>query len=474
MFYRSDSAIYNPVTGLGTARDKTTYTTIGPGWYLAPAEIEELYEHHWLCQRVVDVIVNESTREWIYYNIGGEKGSPELITAFTKYQDSLVDEADDYIGLREIFSEAMRMARLLGGAIIYIDIDDNRDRYLPVNEKTIRKINFLQVYDRYQVTPVHRHDLLKDKEKLPFCDYSKPTHYELNTIEHYSATDKSRLIHSSRVLRFDSPNKPAYRSRQRNQGWGRSVLQSFFGALKHYEPAIEGLSKVLSECSIVKHSVGGLWDKIVGGERASIAKRMEELDIMNSNYRRLVIDKDMEEVEILNASIQQFASAIEPLEIFLTGAADLPRTLLFGQSPSGQLGESGGSEQRDIGRKIKAYQAAHIRKPLTKLHELLWLAKNSPTNGKIPKDFSWDFNDPYPMTEDEILNLQTKYSQIDATYSQIGAVTADEITRSRFGGSSFGKSIVIDWDARNKQSGDTPVELNLGENSDKPTEEPTV
>ena len=475
VFYKTDSLFYNPITGSGTPRDKTTYTGIGCTPYLSVPEIEELYEHSWLCQRVVNVIVDESTREWISYDIGGKDGSPDLINEFIKYQDSLVDEADDLIGLPEIFAEAMRMARLLGGAIIYVDIDDNRPAHQPVNEKNIKKINFLQVYDRYQIAPAHRFDIVKPELGKPlFSDCSKPTHYELLGIEALSKIqEKDKFIHSSRILRFDSPVKLSYRSRQRNQGWGRSVLQSFVGALKHYEPAIEGLSKVLSECSVVKHSVAGLWDKITGGEGESIAKRMESLDMMNSIYRRLVIDKDNENVEILSASIQQFTAAIEPLEIFLTGAADLPRTLLFGQSPSGQLGESGGSEQRDIGRKIKAYQNGHITKPLDKIHKLMWLAKNSPTKGKIPDNFSWNFNDPYPMTEEEAVNLQTKYSQIDTAYSAIGAVTADEIAQSRFGGASFGKAMVINWDKRRQLANQVKAEpiINIGEENPAIVEE---
>jgi phage-related protein (TIGR01555 family) len=453
MEHRNDSILYNTVTGQGTERDKTIYTGVGIGWYLTAQEIEELYEHDWLCQQVVNVIVDESTREWISYDIGSEDGSAELIDAFIKYQDNLVDEADDYVGLSDIFSEAMKMARLLGGAIIYMDIDDNRERYLPVNEKNIKKINFLQVYDRYQVSPAVRCDLpeaVSSYSKTLFHDLSKPTHYELTNINGVYGLEKDRLIHASRCLRFDSSVRPSYRSRQRNQGWGRSVLQGFFNALKHYETAISGLSKVLAECSIIKHSVAGLWEKLTGGEGPAIAKRMEELDMMNSIYRRLVVDKDFEDVQIINASIQEFASAIEPLEIYLTGAAGLPRTLLFGQSPSGQLGESGGSEQRDIGRKIKAYQARHMDKPLRKLFDLLWLAKDSPTKGKIPGSFNWRFNDPYPMTEDELLNLQTKYSQIDATYSNIGVLMSDEIAKSRFAGSAFGKSIVLDWEKREK------------------------
>lgn len=454
---RVDSALFNPATGMGTGRDKTIYTTIGAGVYLSPLEIEELYEHHWLCQRVVDVIVDEATREWIAYDVGGRDGDPKLIDEFIKYQDTLVDEIDDYVGIRDIFTNAMKIARLLGGAVIYVDVDDNKSPHQPVNKKSIRKINFLQVFTRYQVAPVHRFDLLESSRNKPnFLDLSKPTHYELmGSVSDASVKDK--LIHTSRILRFDSGIGISYNARQRNQGWGRSVLQSFFGALKHYEPAIEGLSKVLSECSVVKHSVGGLWDKITSGERESIVKRMEELDLMNSNYRRLVIDKDNEDVQILSASIQQFADAIGPLEVFLTGAAGLPRTLLFGQSPSGQLGESGGSEQRDIGRKIKAYQSTHIRKPLSKLFDLLWLAKDSPTKGKMPDSFSWKFNDPYPMTEKEELELQTMYSKIDESYAKIGATTPDEIAKSRFGGSSFGKAIVIDWDERNKQQAG-PVE----------------
>ncbi len=76
------------------------------------------------------------------------------------------------------------------------------------------------------------------------------------------------------------------------------------------------------------------------------------------------------------------------------------------------------------------------------------------------------------MTEQESINLQTSYSQIDAVYSSIGAVSADEIAQSRFGGSSFGKSIIIDWEKRKQleeQNNAEPV-FNLG----KPDEPETL
>ena len=457
LFSRQDSFLpglfANAYTGQGTARDRSQFTELKASRKLAPGEIDHLYEYHWMVQNLVDVLPDECTREWIEYQITGEDNAPDLIGQFIEYQDRLVDDVGDEISTADIFNEAMREERLTGGSAIYIDIDDGREPWEEVDEKNIKTINFLRVFDRWAVTP-ERHASLEKNEKFLmqdnfYWDMSRPTHYRLSLSQNIGRKNTG-LIHRSRVLRFGGATRLSYRSRQRNQGWGNSVLETFCQPLARYDMAISLVASLLPEIIKKTWKIKDLFKMIIAGEEEKLRKRIAEAAMMESSLKYRVIDKDTEDIQESSLNFEGIFGAVEKAIDECVAASNLPRTYLLGVSPAGKLGDSGGSEQTDMNKTVRQYQDRHIKKQLNRFHRLCWLAKDSPNKGNMPNGFGWNFVDTHPMTEKEKADIFSIYGGTLNGYIQSQVLLPEEVANSVFGGTTPQYNINLDIDKRKK------------------------
>lgn len=461
------SILANFASGMNTKHDIATYNCLQKPYILRPHELETLYDGSWLCQKVINKIIHESCRAWLNYQVGGAEGNSQLIAQFLKYQDDLVDEKDDGVTLKEVIKEALFNERLYGGAVIVINVDDDKKLWEPLDFNKIKAIKWMQVLNRHQVQPICL---------TQHGDKSKPDYYQLTGIEDlyypesqsgFISDEREGLIHKSRVIRFDGSIKLPHNLKQQNQGWGRSVLQPFFIPFQGVETGVNGMLSILHKLDRTIMKVKGLWEIIRSKNEELLRRRMAENELFASMYKRELLDSDGEEISNYT---QSASGLIELMKLFLdmaSAAADLPHTFLLGESPGGSLGGTGESEQKDLNRLIGDYQTDQIDKPLRKLHKILWSAKNSPTKGKIPDDFSYSWLEPYPMTQLEKAQLEQTYASIDATNINSSVYTGDEAAMSRYGSSRYGYNITIDWEARKKQkeadANYVPEEVNYNE-----------
>ena len=469
LFSRQDSFLpglfANVYTGQGTTRDRSLYNEIQARRKLAPGEIDHLYEYHWMVQNLIDVLPDECTREWIEYQIAGEDKAPELIGKFIEYQDRLVDDVGDEISTADVFNEALREERLTGGAAIYIDIDDGREAWEEVDEKNIKTINFLRVFDRWAVTPERDTTLEKNENFLMqddlAWDMSRPTHYRLS-LGRNIGHKRTGLIHRSRVLRFGGATRLSYRSRQRNQGWGNSVIETFAQPLARYDMAISLAASLLPEIIKKTWKIKDLFSMIIAGQEEALRKRITEFAMMESSFKYRVIDKDKEEITESSLNFEGIFGAVEKAIEECVAASNLPRTYLLGVSPAGKLGDSGGSEQTDMNKTVRQYQNRHIKRQLNRFHSLCWLAKDSPTKGDMPDGFQWNFIDTHPMTELEKANLFSIYGGALNGYISSQVLLPEEVANSVFGGTTPQYNVNLDTDKRKRledEQNAPPVEM---------------
>jgi phage-related protein (TIGR01555 family) len=321
------------------------------------------------------------------------------------------------------------------------------------------------VFDRWAVTPERHASLEKNKKFLMqddlYWDMSRPTHYRLNLTQNIGRKN-SGLIHRSRVLRFSGATRLSYRSRQRNQGWGNSVLETFVQPLARYDMAVSLVASLLPEIIKKTWKIKNLFNMIIAGQEEPIRKRIAEAALMESSFKYRVIDKDTEEITESSLNFEGIFGAVEKAIDECVAASNLPRTYLLGVSPAGKLGVSGGSEQTDMNKTVRQYQDRHIKKQLSRFHWLCWLAKDSPTKGNMPNGFRWNFVDTHPMTEKEKAELFSIYGGTLNGYISSQVLLPEEVANSVFGGTTPQYNVNLDVDKRKKleeEQNAPPVEL---------------
>jgi uncharacterized protein len=416
--------LVNALTGMNTARDKSRYTTTTPLVFLGQEELENLYGM-WIPQRIVDIVAEQATRKGFKVLFGGEGAKAEVVAG--------IEQVIEDLYILENLGLACKNARLFGGAVILLYIDDGRSADQPVDRRNIRSIEGMEVLDRWQIAPVINEDAL--------YDYSKATHYQIISGD-LIRQPQLTYIHKDRILRFDGKWLP-YRIRQRNYGWGMSALQPVYDSFRFYSTGISSAATLLTEFDIFVHKLRGLSSMLAAGKEKDVRDRLVLNDMSKSVYRGYAIDAEKEELEFISRNFGGIGEILEKLRIDIIGASQIPHTILFGESPGG-LGSTGRSEERDFAKMLGDYQSAHFKRPMQQLVEMIMLSKDGPTNGKVPDSWRVDFNDLFELNEREKADVRARVAAVDGRYIQLGVLHPQEVADARYGGSEWSMELTLD------------------------------
>ena len=416
--------LVNALTGMNTARDKSRYTTTTPLVFLGQEELENLYGE-WIPQRVVDIVAEQATRKGFKVLFGGEGAKAEVVAG--------IEQVIEDLYILENLGLACKNARLFGGAVILLYIDDGRSADQPVDRRNIRSIEGMEVLDRWQIAPVINEDAL--------YDYSKATHYQIISGD-LIRQPQLTIIHKDRILRFDGKWLP-YRVRQKNYGWGMSALQPIYDSFRFYSTGISSAATLLTEFDIFVHKLRGLSSMLAAGKEKDVRDRLVLNDMSKSVYRGYAIDAEKEELEFISRNFGGIGEILEKLRIDIIGASQIPHTILFGESPGG-LGSTGRSEERDFAKMLGDYQSAHFKRPMQQLVEMIMLSKDGPTNGKVPNSWRVVFNDLFELNEREKADVRARVAAVDGRYIQLGVLHPQEVADARYGGSEWSMELTLD------------------------------
>lgn len=433
----------NVFTGHGVnGRDKTRGTQVSV-LALSWMDCEALYRGDDMAAKIAEEPAREATRRWFDVQISDDKETEEALEREMR-------------ALRAPgrFREAMSKARAYGGAGIVVGIDDGvGDPALPVNEKNIRGIRFLTVFDSFELSPRSWYgDAFSP-------NYGKPETYWVQA-QGYGAIGVPQagttIVHESRVLRFEGI-KVSRRQDGRNRGWGDSCFVRILEVLSNFGLAWSGAGQLLADFSQAVLQIRGLTELISSGREDVIRKRLEAIEMGRSTVRAAVLDAGSGEPGDAGETFERKATPMsgypEMLDRFMTrlaAAADMPVSRLFGIAPSGlnandKTGETWWTER------VEGLQEEILREPAERLTRLMMLAKEGAAGGKEPKAWSVAFR---PLRQlDPLAEAQRRLAiaQADALYAN-GILTPEEIAVSRFGGDAYSPETTLDLEARQKMA----------------------
>jgi hypothetical protein len=111
----------------------------------------------------------------------------------------------------------------------------------------------------------------------------------------------------------------------------------------------------------------------------------------------------------------------------ICGAAEIPHTVLYGQSPAG-LRSTGQFDTRQYYDSISTKQENDLRPQLDYLDQVLVRS----AIGSMPDNFSFDFNSLWQIDEDAESQVELRNAQRDHIYMTDGALEPEMITRQLF------------------------------------------
>lgn len=329
-------AIVNSVSGMGTARDKTTYNQYVEENLLDPTEIETLYAFSDLAQTICDKPVEDALREG--FSIKRANSTPEKDRELTRrilLKWKLLQKGENR------FMRGAIWGRAFGGGGIILGVRGAGALETELDDHDVTGVEFIKDFDRQQMMA-----------NGWYADGRVKTYLYTPVIQG-TATDGAAAqpvtIHESRVMLFPGA-RTTHNRRRENQGWDLSILQRVVGVLTSFDAMWRSTDAMFADASQAVFHLQGLIQSL--GEdtgKNDVSVRLSLMDLWRSVQKAVVLDAGdengdgREDFDVIERSALGSIDGVQNnYFVRLAAAARMPLTVLLGMAPAGMdaTGES--------------------------------------------------------------------------------------------------------------------------------------
>jgi phage-related protein (TIGR01555 family) len=414
----------NLFTGLGTKADKTKSTMAMPTGFLTDAEKEIIYADDGLGARIVDLLPEDMMKQGWHYVFDNEK---EGIDDFSKVYSRIFKD----IKANHKIAQALKWARLYGGALVLLGVYDGQTLDQPLNLNKIKQFENLRIIPRNNVM----YGSLEWQMNPALPHYGQVEYY---TVMFYTGRQyKMERVHYSRVIEvkgIEIPSSEASLIPMEYRYWGLSVFQRIQDRLKELGSSFSSLANLLNELTIGKYKYKDLATIMSSDDGEKLVQnRLQAMDMMKSVFHSILLDTE-ETFEHDTLSFGGVSDVIHQFMMMTSAATGYPMTKLFGISPGG-LNSTGDADMYQYYVMVKARQESDLMPILDSLIKIIseWQ--------KIPEP-EIVFNPLEQMTEKEQAELEekkanTEYRKMETYqgYIDMGIMSPEIVEELEFGDS---------------------------------------
>jgi phage-related protein (TIGR01555 family) len=438
----------NVLTGLGNAaRDKR----MGAQVQAERIDYEtclEFYRSNDLAARLVDIIPDEMTREGWDVKIEGDTDAQEAVEAWTEEN-----------GIVEIVNEGLRMAEWAGGGGTILGIDDGQDPAKPLNVDRVDSLSWFNNLTSRELPALRYYvDPMAPKLGLPAIYRVQPQVVgavdpdEVDGVSAKNAAIRSNVkaglwppVHESRILIWQG-TVATKRQLREGQGWGDSAFNRISRVLRDFDMSWDAAAILVSDFSQAVLKIKGLTEALAGDQDQAVVARATLIDLCRSVARMILLDSE-EDFERKATPLTGLPELLEKFMLRLAASRGVPVSMLMGQAPAG-LNATGDSDIRWFYDSIAARQRRKLLPNLKRLYTLAFMAKDGPTGGVVPENWSIKFRRLWQLDDLQESTRRLNNAQADAAMVNAGILQPEEVAESRFGGDAYGEEIDLDQELR--------------------------
>lgn len=383
-YAQTDSGLYvadglqNVVSGLGTGNDKRSFNRFRYGANMFDfAQLEAAFQESWIARQVVTVPVDDAIREW---------------RSWKHEEAAAVEDEEKRLEVPSCYKSARYWARLYGGAAILMITDQDLDKPLDLDRIREGSLRRLVVLDRWEVQPQR-------------VNYTDPTAEDYLRPETYTVYGGTQEIHSSHVVRVDGEDLPR-RLRSLNQTWGDSTLRKILDDLQDVHATQAAVAALVQESNVDVITKEGLSEELASGQEDEILKRYALGNRMKSTVNQLLLDGN-ESFERKEVTFSGLGDILDKNMIWVSGAADVPMTRLFGRSAAG-MDASGEGDLNNYYDSVASMQRSQFTPDLEKLDQVMIRSA-----GVDPEEADYVWNPLYQESGTELAQQDLARAQAD-------------------------------------------------------------
>ena len=409
--YRADGYV-NMMNKYGTSKD----TTEGYRFRAEPVVPDELltmyYEGNGLFAKIIDTPAEEAIKH----------GFTLESTKDQKIED-FYTEALDELDWEEMAMTAIRWARLFGGSIAVMMINDGRGIDEPQDWRNIRSIDDIRVYDRSVIQPDYQ-SMFSYDPRDPFRTRGS----RLGMPEFYHVTSRTGTftVHDSRCLVFQNGILPENTTNSIYQLWGIPEYVRINRAIRDAEVAHGSATKLLDRSVQAVYKMKDLAAELATEEGEDrVLRRLQTIDMARGLLNSITIDSEGEDYDFRQFQFSGVSDVIDSTCNFLSALTSIPQTILFGRSPAG-MNATGDADLENWYNYLERIQKRMVKKNLRYLLSVIFQAGvRTGEVDEVPK-IKVEFNPLWSLSDTEQADLDQKRAQTQFTRAQTAQLYIDK------------------------------------------------
>lgn len=385
-------------------------------------ELENMYAGDAMAAKYVDLPVDEAMQKGYKW------------TGITTDQEKLLTSKLKALNFDHTINACAKKARLYGGAALLKGYNDDLMLELPAipGQNPILSLVTFQRFELWSTWEDVNKNILSPKFGTPRLY----TFIGRNAAVAYVSNIK---IDATRLIRFEGAWLPD-KLRQSNGYWNDSILSKSYDAIRNYAEAHESVNAALKDLSVAVMKIKDLADKIAANEDGDIIKRLEIVNMTKSMVRAVVLDADGEEFDYKVRNVTGADKLVDKAKERLSAETGIPQTVFFGESPTGGgLGSGGEHSETNWYQWLEAYQKGTLTPPMMEIAKEVCVELNIPS-----ENLGIEWTPLWSLSEKEEAEMRKTQAETDQIYETMGAVDAQEIRDSRFGGDKYSTDTKID------------------------------
>ena len=445
---------YNMLNKYGTRQDNQTAYDYLSDPFVDDMTLVKMYEGNGLFSTVIDRPAEEATKHGYDIDFGKEEIS-----------DYIYERMDD-IGFEEQFTTAIKWARLYGGAIGVLIVNDGKGLEEPLDVNSVTSIEEIRVFERSLVQPDYQTMYSPANGIRPNTVYREPEFFDVFSIY---GTFK---VHRSRCLVFRNGRLPEQATNENYRYWGIPEYIRVREAIRECVTSHRYGVQLLEKSSQAVYSMKNLANYLStdAGEN-QIIKRLQIIDMARSMMNTIAIDADGEMYDFKTMTMAGAKDLIDTTCNMLSAVTHIPQTILFGRSPAGE-NATGESDMENYYNMVENIQKQNMKRNSRLVIDLI--IKQGIHDGDIEKapKYKVSFAKLWSMSDSEQASVEQTKAQTELTkaqavqiYSDLQAVDPTEIRDSISDNEDLGISVDKSADShkKNLESIDIdPDDLDLG------------
>ena len=408
--FREDGFI-NLLTNYGTSRDSSEHYIFQSEPQVMDDELEAFYEGNGLFARIIDLPAEEAVKHGFEIK--------DLADGKTKdFYTKCLDELD----WEETSMTALKWARLFGGSLAVMLIDDGRGLEEPLDWKSIKSIDEIKVYDRSLVVPDYTSMYVEDSndpEGARGSRFGMPKRYMV--VSKYGTFN----VHDSRCLVFQNGVLPERTTNEIYQMWGLPEYVRLHRAVKDVEIAHGIAPKMLDRSIQAIYKMQNLAIEMATEQgEENILKRLQIIDLARGLLNSIVLDAEGEDYDFKSFTFTGVSDVINTTCNYLSAISGIPQTILFGRSPAG-MNATGSSDLENYYNYVERIQKRMLKNNIRYLLQVLSRAGLHTKELEEVPPLDIEFNSLWSMTEEQKTDLDLKKAQVAQTNANTASVYID-------------------------------------------------